>query len=68
MAFSASFTYSSLYTCLLFLCLLTSVAESSNYWFANIDRQGKVAFGSDPSYRIYRNVVTDYGATGQLGS
>jgi hypothetical protein len=66
MAFSAPFTHSTLLTYLLFLCLLISVAESSDYWLANINRQGKVAFGSDPSYQVYRNVVIDYGATGQF--
>jgi hypothetical protein len=38
-------------------------ATSSNYWLANIKRQGSVAFGSDSSYAVYRNVM-DYGAKG----
>lgn len=36
---------------------------SSSYWVANIARNGVVAFGSDSSYAVYRNVM-DYGATG----
>ncbi|THZ72556.1 glucan 1,3-beta-glucosidase [Aureobasidium pullulans] len=44
---------------------VTSVkrATSSNYWLANIKRQGSVAYGSDSSYAVYRNVM-DYGAKG----
>lgn len=38
-------------------------SSSSSYWLANIQRQGTVAFGSNSSYQIYRN-VKDYGATG----
>lgn len=37
--------------------------SSSSYWVAQIQRQGTVAFGSDPSYQIFRN-VKDYGAVG----
>ena len=40
-------------------------SSSSTYWVANIQRQGTVAFGSNSSYTIYRNVM-DYGATGKL--
>ncbi|KIX04498.1 uncharacterized protein Z518_05368 [Rhinocladiella mackenziei CBS 650.93] len=36
---------------------------TSSYWFAQIQRQGTVAFGSNPSYKIFRNVM-DYGAVG----
>ncbi|KAF2104320.1 glucan 1,3-beta-glucosidase [Rhizodiscina lignyota] len=36
---------------------------SSSYWLANIKRQGTVAFGSDASYKVFRN-VKDYGAKG----
>ena len=36
---------------------------SSNYWLANIKRQGTVAFGGSSSYTIYRN-VHDFGAKG----
>ena len=35
---------------------------SSNYWMANIQRQGSVAFG-DSNFQIYRNVM-DFGAKG----
>ncbi len=35
---------------------------SSNYWLANIQRQGAVAFG-DSNFQIYRNVM-DFGAKG----
>ena len=35
---------------------------SSNYWLANIQRQGTVAFG-DSNFQIYRNVM-DFGAKG----
>ena len=38
------------------------VAASSNYWVANIQRQGAVAFG-DSGFQIYRNVM-DFGAKG----
>ena len=37
-------------------------ATTSNYWLANIQRQGTSAFG-DSSYTIYRN-VQDFGAKG----
>ncbi|EXJ83349.1 glucan 1,3-beta-glucosidase [Capronia coronata CBS 617.96] len=36
---------------------------TSSYWFAQIQRQGTVAFGSDPNYKIFRS-VKDYGAVG----
>ncbi|EXJ87179.1 glucan 1,3-beta-glucosidase [Capronia epimyces CBS 606.96] len=36
---------------------------TSPYWFSQIERQGTVAFGSDPNYKIFRN-VKDYGAVG----
>ncbi|RMD40183.1 hypothetical protein DV735_g4966, partial [Chaetothyriales sp. CBS 134920] len=35
----------------------------SDYWLANIKRQGSVAYGNDASYQVYRN-VKDYGAVG----
>ena len=35
---------------------------ASNYWVANIQRQGSVAFG-DSNFQIYRNVM-DFGAKG----
>ncbi|KAG9769989.1 hypothetical protein HRR80_003403 [Exophiala dermatitidis] len=36
---------------------------TSSYWVSQIQRQGTVAFGSDSSYKIFRN-VKDYGAVG----
>ncbi|RMZ92088.1 hypothetical protein DV736_g646, partial [Chaetothyriales sp. CBS 134916] len=39
------------------------VAGSSDYWVANIKRQGSVAYGNDASYQVFRN-VKDYGAVG----
>ena len=38
------------------------VGTPSNYWVANVQRQGTVAFG-DPTYPIFRNVKA-YGAKG----
>ncbi|KZF24126.1 glycoside hydrolase family 55 protein [Xylona heveae TC161] len=43
--------------------LLAQAASSSNYWVANIQRQGTVAYSGGSSYPIYRNVM-DYGAKG----
>lgn len=37
--------------------------RASSYWVANIARNGAVAYGSDSSYTVYRN-VKDYGALG----
>ncbi|KAK5561906.1 hypothetical protein LTR46_000711 [Exophiala xenobiotica] len=37
--------------------------QTSSYWLAQIQRQGTVAFGDDPNYKIFRN-VKDYGAVG----
>jgi glucan 1,3-beta-glucosidase len=42
----------------------TAAAGSSTYWLANIPHNGKVAYGSDPSYPVYRNVKS-YGAIGE---
>lgn len=39
--------------------------SSSDYWFANIKRQGTVPFGINPNYKVFRN-VKDYGAKGML--
>ena len=36
---------------------------STDYWMSSITRQGTVAYGNDPNFKIYRN-VKDYGATG----
>jgi glucan 1,3-beta-glucosidase len=40
-----------------------SPAPSSNYWVSTITRQGTVAYGSDSSYQIFRNVMS-FGAKG----
>ncbi|EEY16441.1 glucan 1,3-beta-glucosidase [Verticillium alfalfae VaMs.102] len=39
-----------------------TTAAASNWWFANIDRQGVAAFGVD-GYQVFRN-VKDFGAVG----
>ncbi|KAJ2901431.1 hypothetical protein MKZ38_001861 [Zalerion maritima] len=37
--------------------------RASSYWVANVDRLGQAAFNDAPdSYKIFRNVVDDYGA------
>ncbi|KIX92675.1 uncharacterized protein Z520_11527 [Fonsecaea multimorphosa CBS 102226] len=36
---------------------------ASSYWLSQIQRQGTVAYGSNPDYKIFRN-VKDYGAAG----
>jgi glucan 1,3-beta-glucosidase len=38
--------------------------QTSSYWLAQIQRQGTVAFGDNPNYKIFRN-VKDYGAVGE---
>ncbi|RMZ81784.1 hypothetical protein DV738_g2045, partial [Chaetothyriales sp. CBS 135597] len=38
-------------------------ATYSDYWLANIERQGSVAYGNDASYQVFRN-VKDFGAVG----
>lgn len=38
-------------------------SDSSNYWVANVKRQGVVPFGSNANYQVFRN-VKDFGATG----
>jgi len=38
-------------------------ASTSGYWFANIPRNGAVAFNGNASYQIFRNVM-DFGAKG----
>jgi hypothetical protein len=40
----------------------TPAAASSDYWLAGIKRQGTVWGNDDASYKIFRNVVDDYGA------
>jgi hypothetical protein len=39
------------------------VSASSEFWMSSITRQGVVPFGTDASYKIFRN-VQDYGAKG----
>lgn len=39
--------------------------SASNYWLANIKRQGVVPFGNGTEYKIFRN-VKDYGAKGMF--
>ena len=36
---------------------------SSQYWLPSIQRQGAVAYGSDPTYKVFRN-VKDFGVKG----
>ncbi|QDS77507.1 hypothetical protein FKW77_000507 [Venturia effusa] len=43
---------------------IAAAAGSTSYWVSNIQRQGTIGFGTDPSYKIFRNVVTDCGAKG----
>lgn len=38
-------------------------SAASDYWVANIKRQGTVPFGNNPNYQVYRN-VQDFGAKG----
>lgn len=42
-----------------------SSSSSSNYWLANINRQGVVPFGNSTEYKVFRN-VRDYGAKGMF--
>lgn len=44
-----------------------TTATASTYWVNTITRQGTVAFGSNSSYDIYRNVM-DFGAKGMFHS
>lgn len=63
-----------LFYCLFFLPWLTGAVPAlntprqagppSSYWLSQIQRQGTVPYGSDPGYKIFRN-VKDYGAVGQ---
>lgn len=39
----------------------TLVAAQSDYWLANIRRQGVVPYGNDTSYPVFRNVKESYG-------
>lgn len=38
-------------------------AAASDWWFANVERTGKVPFGDNPDYPVFRN-VKDFGAVG----
>ncbi|KAL2208244.1 beta-1,3-glucanase [Sarocladium strictum] len=38
-------------------------ASATNWWFGNIERTGRVPFGSNSDYPVFRN-VKDYGAKG----
>lgn len=40
-----------------------ALSASSDYWVANINRQGSPAFGQRSGYKVYRN-VKDFGAKG----
>lgn len=37
--------------------------DGSDFWLANMKRQGAVPFGHGPDYKVFRN-VKDYGAKG----
>lgn len=39
----------------------TLVTAQSNYWLANVQRRGVVAYGNDTSYPVFRNVKQSYG-------
>lgn len=39
-------------------------STQSDWWWANIKRQGWPAYQNDPNYKVFRN-VKDYGAKGQ---
>ena len=49
----------------LFLAFASEVNSTSNYWLANIPRNGQVAFGADPGYPVFRNVQA-FGAKGMI--
>ncbi|KAK3987098.1 pectate lyase superfamily protein-domain-containing protein [Cladorrhinum sp. PSN332] len=34
------------------------------FWFQNIDHEGRAPYAPDPNYKVWRNVVTDFGAVG----
>ena len=40
-----------------------AAAVNAPYWYEQIQHQGKSAFNTDTSYKVYRN-VKDYGAVG----
>ncbi|CAK7207075.1 hypothetical protein SEUCBS139899_009883 [Sporothrix eucalyptigena] len=37
-------------------------AQANRFWMEDIQRKGTVPWGDDPNYKVFRNVVTDYGA------
>ena len=39
------------------------IRQASSYWLSQIPRNGQVAYGSNPAYKVFRN-VKDYGAVG----
>lgn len=43
-------------------------ANAEPFWMAGVPYKGTMPWGDDPSYKVFRNVVTDYGAdpTGKL--
>ncbi|CAG8001976.1 unnamed protein product [Penicillium nalgiovense] len=45
------------------LATTQKTSAASNYWVANVERQGVVPFGKSADYKIFRN-VKDYGAKG----
>ena len=49
----------------LFLAFFGEATSSSNYWLANVPRNGQVAFGANPTYPIFRNVQA-FGAKGMI--
>ncbi|KAF5017714.1 hypothetical protein F66182_10335 [Fusarium sp. NRRL 66182] len=44
-----------------------TVAAADSWWLASIERQGSVAYGGSPDYKVFRN-VKDYGAKGDGAS
>jgi len=45
------------------LATVEKASVASNYWVANVKRQGTVPFAKSTDYKVFRNVM-DYGATG----
>jgi glucan 1,3-beta-glucosidase len=45
------------------LATTVKTSAASNYWVANVKRQGTVPFAKSADYKVFRNVM-DYGATG----
>jgi hypothetical protein len=38
--------------------------QADKFWMETIQRMGTQPYGSDPGYKVFRNVITDYNATG----